>query len=237
METSVELGHNSRVVLRKTLMVYDGPESYVTMHDIVYDKQNKPHYGPPQALSAKFLKSLCELLKKNAKREIEILSNNILWITDEVVAWWSPAAVRPMFFKSATDNEANAMSGRIFPHPALMFVATADHLAVRALPTNERPNSDTPLFSAPYWNTYEDGSICAGSMLRPKSGTSASATKEWEFGFFGSCFTHPSGAVRLTSFKGGIVPLWQSVVDAEVFPDEHLVSAHESVLQFIRRRK
>jgi PRTRC genetic system protein B len=140
-----------------------------------------------------------------------------------------------MFFESATDQEANALSGRMFPHPPLMFVATATHLSVRALPTNERPASGTQLFGAPYWNTYEDGSICTGSMRVPTSEVSCSVVEEWERGFFESAFTHPSGVVRLTSYKGGIIPMWQSVLGRDAFPDQHLVPAHETVLQFIRR--
>ena len=235
MNTDIAIGGNSGVELRKAVMIYTGTQAYVTVHDVLRDEQGGPHYGPPQALSADFLKSLCGLLKQNAARELEVLPNNILCLTDELVAWWCPAAVRPMFFQSATDQEANALSGRMFPHPALVFVATETHLSVRALPKNERPNGGTPLLSAPYWNTYEDGSVCTGSMHVPTSDVSSSVTAEWERGYFESAFTHPSGAVRLTSYQGGIVPLWRSVLGGDAFPGQYLVPAHETLLQFIRR--
>jgi PRTRC genetic system protein B len=140
-----------------------------------------------------------------------------------------------MFFQSATDEEANALSGKKFPHPALVFAATEKHLSVRALPKDERPTTSTLLMSAPYWNTYEDGSVCTGSMHVPTSEVSCSVTAEWERGFFESAFTHPSGAVRLTLFKGGIIPMWTSVLGRDAFPDQYLVTAHETLLQFIRR--
>jgi hypothetical protein len=41
--------------------------------------------------------------------------------------------------------------------------------------------------------------------------------------------------VRLTSYKGGIIPMWTSVLGRDAFPDQYLVSAHETLLQFIRR--
>jgi PRTRC genetic system protein B len=235
MNTDIEIGGNSVVELRKAVMIYTGTQAYVTVHDVLRDEQGGPHYGPPEALSADLLKSLCALLKQKAVREIELLPNSILCLTDEVIAWWYPAAVRPMFFQSATDQEANALSGKKFPHPALVFVATEKHLSVRALPNNERPTSGTQLLSAPYWNTYEDGSVCTGSMHVPTSEVSSSVTEEWERGFFESAFTHPSGAVRLTSYKGGIIPMWQSVLGSDAFPDQYLVPAHEILLQFIRR--
>jgi PRTRC genetic system protein B len=235
MNTDIEIGGNSAVELRKAVMIYTGTQAYVTVHDVLHDEQGRPHYGPPEALSADFLKSLCELLKQNAAREIEVLPNNILCLTDELIAWWSLAAVRPMFFQSATDEEANALSGKKFPHPALVFVATERDLSVRALPRNERPTSDTPLMSAPYWNTYEDGSVCTGSMRVPTSEVSCSVIEEWERGFFESAFTHPSGAVRLTTYMGGIISMWTSVLGRDAFPDHHLIPAHETLLQFIRR--
>jgi hypothetical protein len=81
----------------------------------------------------------------------------------------------------------------------------------------------------------EDGSVCTGSMRVPTAEVSSSITAEWERGFFESAFTHPSGAVRLTSYKGGIIPMWTSVLGLDAFPDQYLVTAHETLLQFIRR--
>ena len=235
MNTDIEIGGNSAVELRKAVMIYTGTHAYVTVHDVLRDEQGRPHYGPPEALSAEFVKSLCELLNQKSVLEIEVLPSNILCLTDDLVAWWSPAAVRPMFFESATDKAANALSGGKFPHPALVFVSTERQLSVRALPANERPTSGTPLLSAPYWNTYEDGSVCTGSMRVPVSEVSSAVSAEWERGFFESAFTHPAGAVRLTSYKGGIIPMWTSVLGRDAFPDQYLVTAHETLLQFIRR--
>jgi PRTRC genetic system protein B len=235
MNTDIEIGGNSAVELRKAVMIYTGTHAYVTVHDVLRDEKGRPHYGPPEALSAEFVKSLFELLNQKVVREIEVLPSNVLCLTDDLVAWWSPAAVRPMFFESATDKEANALSGGMFPHPPLVLVATERHLFVRALSINERPTSGTPLFSAPYWNTYEDGSVCTGSMRVPVPDVSATVTADWERGFFESAFTHPAGAVRLTSYKGGIIPMWASVLGRDAFPDQYLVTAHETLLQFIRR--
>jgi hypothetical protein len=72
-------------------------------------------------------------------------------------------------------------------------------------------------------------------MHVPTSEVSCSVIEEWERGFFESAFTHPSGAVRLTSYKGGIIPMWESVLGGNAFPGQHLVPAHETLLQFIRR--
>jgi hypothetical protein len=72
-------------------------------------------------------------------------------------------------------------------------------------------------------------------MHVPTSEVWSSVAEEWERGFFESAFTHPSGAVRLTSYKGGIIPMWQSVLGSDAFPDQYLVPAHEALLQFMCR--
>ena len=78
--------------------------------------------------------------------------------------------------------------------------------------------------------------MVAVSLMRvPTAEVSSSVAEEWERGFFESAFTHPSGAVRLTSYKGGIIPMWQSVLGSDAFPNQYLVPAHETLLQFIRR--
>ena len=55
-------------------------------------------------------------------------------------------------------------------------------------------------------------------------------------GFFSSQFTHPNGAVRLTTHPQGFVGLWKSLKNSEsVFPVEFLADANETLLQFVER--
>jgi len=88
-------------------------------------------------------------------------------------------------------------------------------LFVRALAGNCRPNSNTRLMTAPYWNTDGQGRVCLGSMRVPDE-VSASSLRGWEDAYFASEFTHPSGAVRLTTHPGGFVGLWSSLVGESV---------------------
>jgi hypothetical protein len=58
----------------------------------------------------------------------------------------------------------------------------------------------------------------------------------WESSFFRSEFTHPSGAVRLTSHSQGFIGLWQSLSNSEKsFPVEFLTPANETLKQFVER--
>ena len=57
-----------------------------------------------------------------------------------------------------------------------------------------------------------------------------------DVGFFRSEFTHPNGAVRLTSHPQGFVGLWKSLKNSErAFPVRFLTEADETLLQFVER--
>jgi PRTRC genetic system protein B len=106
-------------------------------------------------------------------------------------------------------------------------------LFVRALSENRRPNSDTRLKNAPYWNTDAQGRVCLGSMRVPDEVT-ASSLRGWEEAYFASEFTHPSGAVRLTTHPGGFVGFWSSLRGRRRFPTRLLVDSRQVLSEFIR---
>ena len=72
-----------------------------------------------------------------------------------------------MFFRPG--SELANVSGKLFPHPALLFVVRSSVLFVRALSASKRPGPDTKLAAAPYWNIDSNGAVCAGTMRAPKS--------------------------------------------------------------------
>jgi len=76
------------------------------------------------------------------------------------------ATEAPMFF-GTTQGDMAGMNGAIFPQPALVWLAMDHSLSIRALKENRRPAADTKLCVAPYWNVYDTGSVCLGSMRAP----------------------------------------------------------------------
>jgi len=103
---------------------------------------------------------------------------------------------------------------------------------VRAKATSSRPSSETPLKTAPYWNTDSRGLVCAGSMRVPESSDVASIPA-FEDGYFQSNFTHAAGAVRLTSHPGGFIGLWRSLAGKKRFPVQYLTDAGETLQEFV----
>ena len=70
--------------------------------------------------------------------------------------------------------------------------------------------------------------------MRVPEEVSASSLRGWEAAYFASEFTHPSGAVRLTSHRGGVVGLWSSVVERKHFPVRFLADSKQTLQEFLQ---
>jgi PRTRC genetic system protein B len=151
----------------------------------------------------------------------EVLPENILAKSDRMIAWWTPAQRRQMFYQHS-EGKAADLNGRIFPQPPLVWRVADGQLKIRALTENKRPEAKTKLAVAPYWNLSDNGTVCTGSMRRPQS-ASVAAISYWERGFYESAFTH-ANVGRLTRYKGGFEGLWSKLKEEQrLFPLEMLI--------------
>ena len=175
-------------------------------------------------------------LAKGLKRDIrpEILPENVLMRTGEAIAWWTRGRPRPMFIRGANPS-AEVLNGKIYPHPALVFLISGKDLYIRALGEQVRPSADTRLKNAPYWNTDARGLVCQGDMPVPNE-VSVSAIRGWEEAYFQSAFTHPNGAVRLTTHSRGFHGLWTELIGKSEFPNGFLAESKETLRGFIEAR-
>lgn len=235
MEAHVQIGASANLQLRHALLVYtDQQRAFATLHDIISQEEGAPLLAPAQPLSLGFLRRLAEGLGNHVVPEV--LPENVLARTAEMIVWWSPAALRIMFFGDA-DEQARKLNGLNFPHPPLVFKVRGQELFVRALEKNVRPCPDTPLKTAPYWNTAgDDGRVCLGTTRAPES-QSVDSIKPWQAAFFQSSFTHPLGAVRLTHHKEGFIGLWCALAGKQVFPAHFLTDARETLREFVARER
>jgi len=232
MEARIRIGPRRSFALSHALLIYrDNSAAFVSLHEVQGEKNQAPYLGPGQPLTTTFLRTLVRSL--GSRITPEILPANVLVRTPDSIVWWSSARRHVMFFSGGTE-EAAKLNGRMYPHPPLVFKVCRHELFVRALQHDARPNANTPLKNAPYWNT--DGSrglVCAGTMRIPEEMT-ADSISEWETAFFSSSFTHPSGAVRLTSHPQGFGGLWLSLAGCENrFPTEFLTDARQTLRQFV----
>ena len=233
MRFSIDVGSELELKLYQTVLLYrndHGNRFMATVHGVIQkETDGTPLLGSGQLLSTAALRELTKQLGTGCPAEF--LPENVVARTPELIAWWTPATIRPMFFRDG--SELAGISGKPFPHPALLFVVRNGVLFVRALPNNRRPDPDTRLTAAPYWNIDSNGAVCAGTMRAPKSLTVASIPA-WQQAFFQSEFTHPGGAGRLTKRKGGTAALWKSLAGKKIFPRSTLIEM-EPLNEYLRK--
>ncbi|HEV2133197.1 MAG TPA: PRTRC system protein B [Terracidiphilus sp.] len=147
------------------------------------------------------------------------------------MVWWSESCRRQMFYQDA-EEKASSLNGRTFPQPPLVWRVDDSGLKIRALRENKRPDAETTLAVAPFWNLSDDGRVCTGTMRCPNSALAASIP-EWEHGFYESAFTH-ANVGRLTRHPGGFEGLWSGLADKrKPFPAETLIQLPQALAQFV----
>ena len=240
MKAHVNLGESLNFFLKDALLIYkrdrgnlssNDADVFLTQHPVTVDGKGVPSLGTANLVDRSFLRSL--LMDLQGTLPVEILPENVLARTVESICWWVPAAKRVMYYMADRSPELSALSGGMFPQPALLFEASAGNLRIRALAEDKRPDAKTKLFRAPYWNVSDVGVVCLGSTRAPKEAGVASIAR-WEASFFESEFTHANAVHRLTEHPLGFAGLWTELKGAPAFPSQHLSSANQTLEQFLR---
>src|SRR5271157_2260876 len=160
MRFSIDVGSELELKLYQAVLLYKndhGNRHMATVHGVVQQSgDGSPVLGAGQLLSTASLRELARQLGTSC--QAEFLPDHVLARTPELISWWTPAAIRTMFFRDG--SELAGISGKFFPHPALLFVVRDGVLFVRALPNNRRPDPNTRLAAAPYWNIDSNGAVC-----------------------------------------------------------------------------
>lgn len=234
MNVHLRIGDNRTFSLKQAVLVYqDGTRAFATLHDVKSRPNESPYLCAGQSVTTGFLETLSKGLGASVKAEV--LPERVLARTPELIAWWSGSQSRLMFF-GLGNAEAQKLNGKMFPHPALVFMIHGRELFVRALAEDCRPTADTRLRNAPYWNADERGQVCLGSMRVPEE-ASVGSLSHWENAYFASEFTHPSGAVRLTTHPGGFLGLWSNLAGRkQSFPVKFLADSKQTLQEFVQRR-
>lgn len=230
MDVHVRIGDNRTFTLKEAVLIYrEGNGAFATVHEVKHRTDQAPYLCAGQSVTTGFLETLAKGL--GASMAAEFLPEYALARTPALIAWWTPAKTRLLFFGDG-DPKAKDLNGKMYPHPALVFVIRGRELSVRALAKNCRPKSSTRLMNAPYWNTDAHGRVCLGTMRVPDE-VSSSSLRRWEKAYFVSEFTHPSGGVRLTTHGNGFLGLWSSLAGRRSFPVRFLAESKQTLQEFI----
>lgn len=232
MQTFVSLAASQTLALQSAILLYRGPRAFATWHSVAINDKNGLSLSEAQPLTLDFVRAISQGLASHPP--IEVLPENVLVRTADVLVWWTAATQRTMFFR-ATDESVVRLNGQRFSHPPLVWKVSGHELWVRALKKDARPTADTPLFVAPYWNVNgEDGLTCQGSMRSPED-AGVESIRQWEQAFFQSEFTHSTGVRPLTNHSRGFAGLWERLADSgKLFPTNRLVAAKQTLWQFVQ---
>ena len=203
---------------------------FVTLHEVIHDGE-EARLGTGHLVTPQMLSGLMNDLGESTPTEI--LPERVLVRTADTIVWWKPADQAVMFFSDrGGDIMLKRLNGKRYPHPPLLFKMNRSNLWIRALGANRRPSERSQLFLAPYWNCYDNASVCTGTMKIPRE-KSVTAIGDWERSFFRSEFTHAGGARKRTTYPGGLLAMWQTLQSKPRFPIEYLVQVKQTVGEFV----
>lgn len=146
------------------------------------------------------------------------------------VLWYTKATERQLYFV----NDLEIPSGKAYVPPMLWY-ASKSSLCVFALASSRRPSEKTPLYYAPFFNVYENGSVCMGTVtIDIKNSASVEEfTSAWEDYFFNSYFSHLMGDHN--PIKGNCANLWKKLVQtSEAFPKTVLKKNKRTLKNLLR---
>lgn len=222
----------------KALLFYqsaNSEEAYVEAYDM--NPQGRPVNAHPLSLRETIALADCLNAATDVNRDYlkskGLLPDNILHISPEAggsVLWYSKAQEHNMYFSESLCVPC----GKVFV-PPLVWKADKGQLSVYALKTNSKPNGDTPLFTAPFFNLYSNGGVCMGTVNVEAGNTSCleDFITAWESYFYNSYFSHLIG--DQSSVEGNIVQLWKEQVGTgRKFPMTVLKKTGQTIKDLIR---
>lgn len=157
-----------------------------------------------------------------------ILPTNILHINPSAekatVLWYTKAKQRQLYFV----DSLGIPNGKA-QVPPMLWLASKNSLSVFALANDRRPTEKTPLHYAPFFNIYEKGNVCMGTVgIDVKNSASVEEfIQAWEHYFFNSYFSH-SLCENVT--RKNIVTLWKDLIGTDKpFPKEVLKKNNKTI--------
>ncbi|MBB4807170.1 PRTRC genetic system protein B [Chryseobacterium defluvii] len=206
----------------------DDKDTYVEHFDM--DKDGNPINAHPLSereakIFAKSLTTEKEKSKAFLKPE-SILPTHVLYINPTEkgsVIWYTKAKKVKLFF-----TESLEIPNGIAHTPPMLWMASKQHLTVFALTSDKRPTEKTVLYHAPFFNVYENGSVCMGTVnIDIKNSASVEEfICAWESYFFNSRFSH----LNHNPTNSNCVNLWKELMDTDkIFPKEILKKTNKTL--------
>lgn len=212
---------------KSALVFYESLDKNETMYVEHFDMDRNGNPINAHPLTVNEARALAKSLQIDEEKDKTflkskgILPTNILNINPSQngsVLWYTQSQERQMYFV----KNLEIPNGKAHI-PAMLWFADKENLSVFALTSDKRPTEKTTLHYAPFFNVYEDGAVCMGTVdVNIKNSASVEEfIKAWEDYFFHSYFSHLLD--NYNPIKGNCVNLWKKLMETdETFPVEVL---------------
>ena len=174
-----------------------------------------------------------KILQKSFLKPRGLMPDTVLYLDPSqqgCVIWQTPAQVTELFFV----GDLCIPNGQAFV-PVLIWKATRQELFLYATTADSKPNLQTALYHAPFFNLYKSGKVCIGTV-DVQIGEAISLEdfiENWQQYFFHSYFSHLIESHN--PVKGNIVQLWQKQMQTtKPFPSSALVKTKLTLKSLIQ---
>jgi len=226
---------------KKALLIYashaDEQDVYIESYDIA--ESGRPINAHPLTIEESIALARClagsEELSHSFLQSKGMVPEQLLFTSqgmDGFAVWYTPAQGKGLKFVSSLgipDGVANI--------PALVWKASKTELSVYAIRPKDpgRLSPDIPLYHAPFFNIYETGRVCMGTVNT--AGKDEMFLEDfislWEERFFNSNFSHTMQAH--VPVKMNIIQLWQGLTGtSRPFPERILKATGRTLKELFK---
>ena len=221
--------HDTALYLPKAALVVFTAEGNSHPYIEYYDMDGSGCPVNPHPLTVREAQSLAKALdtkEQSAKaflRPEGLLPSYVLHIDPSQngsVLWYTKPQRQTLYF---TEN-LNLENSEIHL-PTLVWKADKKHLRIFALKGKSKPNANSLLCHAPFFNLYQNGGVCMGNVdVRITSATTLEGfITAWQGYFFGSYFSHHIGGHH--PLKENLISIYKELIETGGdFPTEKLNS-------------
>jgi len=214
------------------LIVFKDPRNgnhYLQVHNI--EKKDKTFvWNEGKPFQREELQELALSLKKEQISSLKVkglLPENVLYyqpgISGNKFIWF----VGPEQYHMTFTPKLKIRQGK-FIMPGLIFAVVGKELFIYAYKGKLKPTAKTELFNAPFYNVYEDGEVCMGTISESrKKQFLHEEIDRWERRFFGGRFTDAHGEDEKLAKGFKLKTLYNQLRTSKTFPEKALAKCNE----------
>lgn len=221
---------DQKYIPSQAIIIYKNEnEYYLESHPIVEGKM-----GAGSPLSEDIIIDIADSFSTKSRAVIYnkgLLPENVLQFDNRNgfnnITWYRLPEQRQIFFSKALN-----ISTGIMWVPGLIYQLKNDSISVHAFKGNKLPKANTKLFRAPFFNIYQDNSVCMGNakVRKPSHLTLENIIKYWEDKFWLSEFSH----VNNNPIKGNLSSLTKALISSgEKFPENELLPINKTLEEVV----